>query len=415
MKMKKSDLSLREVLEVIFSVANKRAGFFADSYLFKDPSIISKWKIGRALPSNDDIEKIVTFTVNEMTENQHKILRSALEDLIRNSIIDKDITIDNEIKESLLSIEDFKNFLSEVLRIAKTVNRSNKQINDKFSGNLCGISGTDEKEGSDSSGKNIVLDNAVIVSSEDMEGTYSGIVEFNMRLLKKKDRSLKNTESPDIHINRNENYIATDKAGKVKGRITAKSLIGTVIVGIISSLCVIQMVNSLKLTDKVPEVYAVESLAKEFSSLDNLNPKLEVIKQNNYDNSNQKESTVKENNESDVCFSNDNVIEENKGEDEGKNKNIEESKRENESESKEKKEESEKKNKDKNKEENKEEKKEAVSEANQYIKDNTIDNSTVVDVNNGLINSSIVINGDNNNIINGHNIFFNYENKSDSN
>jgi len=38
--MKKSDLSLREVLEVIFSVANKRAGFFADSYLFKDPSII---------------------------------------------------------------------------------------------------------------------------------------------------------------------------------------------------------------------------------------------------------------------------------------------------------------------------------------------------------------------------------------
>jgi len=56
--------------------------------------------------------------------------------------------------------------------------------------------------------------------------------------------------------------IATDKAGKVKGRITAKSLIGTVIVGIISSLCVIQMVNSLKLTDKVPEVYAVESLAK---------------------------------------------------------------------------------------------------------------------------------------------------------
>jgi len=63
----------------------------------------------------------------------------------------------------------------------------------------------------------------------------------------------------------------------------------------------------------------------------------------------------------------------------------------------------------------KEEKKEAVSEANQYIKDNTIDNSTVVDVNNGLINSSIVINGDNNNIINGHNIFFNYENKSDSN
>jgi len=64
---------------------------------------------------------------------------------------------------------------------------------------------TDEKEGSDSSGKNIVLDNAVIVSSEDMEGTYSGIVEFNMRLLKKKDRSLKNTESPDIHINRNEN------------------------------------------------------------------------------------------------------------------------------------------------------------------------------------------------------------------
>jgi len=110
--------------------------FFADSYLFKDPSIISKWKIGRALPSNDDIEKIVTFTVNEMTGNQHKILRSALEDLIRNSIIDKDITIDNEIKESLLSIEDFKNFLSEVLRIAKTVNRSNKQINDKFSGNL---------------------------------------------------------------------------------------------------------------------------------------------------------------------------------------------------------------------------------------------------------------------------------------
>jgi len=121
------------------------------------------------LPSNDDIEKIVTFTVNEMTGNQHKILRSALEDLIRNSIIDKDITIDNEIKESLLSIEDFKNFLSEVLRIAKTVNRSNKQINDKFSGNLCGISGTDEKEGSDSSGKNIVLDNAVIVSSEDMK------------------------------------------------------------------------------------------------------------------------------------------------------------------------------------------------------------------------------------------------------
>lgn len=113
--MENYNLDIRNILEVIFRTTKKRGNILADSYLIKDPSIISKWKNSKTQPTNEDIIKIVEFAYEESTETQRKIMRNEITNLINNSYLK------GVIRSSLISIEDFKEFLSEVLKLVTVV------------------------------------------------------------------------------------------------------------------------------------------------------------------------------------------------------------------------------------------------------------------------------------------------------
>ncbi|GEM_PF-5260813 len=104
--------TIKDLLEVIFSTMDRSAGYFADAYLLKSVSIISKWKSKKVKPQKEDINKIVEFVVNESTIVQQKTIRDKINGLVNES------SLSTDIKEFILCIEDFELFLKETLTIA---------------------------------------------------------------------------------------------------------------------------------------------------------------------------------------------------------------------------------------------------------------------------------------------------------
>ncbi len=105
--------NITSVLDIILKVTNKNLNILAHSYLLKDKSIVSKWKSGKAVPRNYDIQKIVEFVVNECTLSQQKVIRGMIEKLI-----ESEPAINNEICGIIFSNSDFSEFLREALSMA---------------------------------------------------------------------------------------------------------------------------------------------------------------------------------------------------------------------------------------------------------------------------------------------------------
>lgn len=118
--MENNTLNIRNVLELIFKTTKKKGNILADCYLIKNSSIISKWKNSRSKPSIEDLAKIVEFAYKESSEMQRKIIRNEIECLVINS------SLKENMKNSLLRISGFKEFLSEVLNVV-TAGKENLQ------------------------------------------------------------------------------------------------------------------------------------------------------------------------------------------------------------------------------------------------------------------------------------------------
>ena len=101
--------SIKPLLETLFKILNKSTNYFADAYLLKNVSLVSKWKTGKVIPKNEDISKLVEFVNNESTGMQRHLIRNKLEEFINES------SLDVSLKNMLLGIEDFSLFLTEVL------------------------------------------------------------------------------------------------------------------------------------------------------------------------------------------------------------------------------------------------------------------------------------------------------------
>ncbi|WP_010681224.1 NPCBM/NEW2 domain-containing protein [Acetivibrio cellulolyticus] len=118
------DYSLKVIFEVIFKVTRKNANVLADMYLLKDKSIISKWKNRKNTPKAEDIKKIVEFVISESTTSQKKIIRDSIENQLKDSSIKK------EVKDIILNIEDFSEFLVEAISLAASDDQPlDKEIN----------------------------------------------------------------------------------------------------------------------------------------------------------------------------------------------------------------------------------------------------------------------------------------------
>lgn len=126
-KMQAEVFSVKLLLETLFKVLKRSTNYFADAYLLKDVSLISKWKTGKAIPKNEDINKIVEFVNNEATGMQRHLIRRKIEEYINASLLDI------SLKNMLLDIEDFSLFLTETLIIS--VSYMNTTLDIKVSNN----------------------------------------------------------------------------------------------------------------------------------------------------------------------------------------------------------------------------------------------------------------------------------------
>lgn len=230
--MEDSGLSIGGVIDIIFSVTKKKGNILADSYLIKNSSIISKWKSHKAKPTNEDISKIADFAFEESSEMQRKIIRNGIMDLIINS------SLKNGIKSSLLRIEDFKEFLSEVLNVA-TAGKDRQQSEADLKARE--LKKNEFAYNDIENHKNNT--ETVMAFSDDTEGKYSGVVEFNMFL--SKDRGEKSAG-----MGKNEGYksngminaeINSNMQRKLKSTTT---ILGSIIVVVIIGLLAVNAADN---------------------------------------------------------------------------------------------------------------------------------------------------------------------------
>ncbi|WP_242855702.1 hypothetical protein [Ruminiclostridium josui] len=161
--------NLKNILGILFKITKKNANILADRYLLKEVSIISKWKNNKADIKSEDISKIVEFAVKESSEVQRKMIRKEIQTIINYS------SISEEIKEMLIEIKDFGEFIEESLNVCTTWSYDVPDVNtnDGFTEKL------------------ISSDKYNLDIEKGIEGGYKGIVKFDLEISKNKSNEEK--------------------------------------------------------------------------------------------------------------------------------------------------------------------------------------------------------------------------------
>ncbi len=248
--MENGVISIKNVLDIIFKITKKNANNLADSYLIKDPSIISKWKTDKSKPTSEDILNIVNFTFEESSSTQRKLMRDEIDILVDNSLLN------SGIKHSLLNIADFKEFLTEVLNVSTSVNQF---PNTQYSGNI------NPDEFPDSLKKRpqeYKTDSGTITAfSDGIDGKYSGTVEFSLVL--SRDRGKNNMGDPDrknLNFSSTGSFNVKSKIGKLRKQLISKTVLCSVLIAGISVFLAVQAANSNQSTESVTAVRNINVL-----------------------------------------------------------------------------------------------------------------------------------------------------------
>lgn len=197
-------LNFKNVLDIILKTTKKKVSILADMYLFKGVSMVYKWNNMIVTPSDEDINRIVEFTVKESSEIQKRIIRDSLEKLIIDSFISEDI------KNEIIGIRSFDEFIYEVLNISTEEDyceEAEESVNVKVN---------------DSGG---IVDH--IIMDQDLSGKYSGVVTFDLNL-KKSSTGKSNNEIYIKEKNLNKRFI--NKLGKYGTTIVILAFISTLFV-----------------------------------------------------------------------------------------------------------------------------------------------------------------------------------------
>jgi hypothetical protein len=205
--MTDNSLNIDTVLNIIFKTTTKSPQIFADFYLRKDISIISRWRNGTVVPKTEDLKKIVEFTLNESTEVQRLIIKNEFLSILKNSLLKQ------ELKQTIIKKEAFEDFLIEFLSIF-TVEfdlyeeiKSNQPAKKKYF--------TPKKRSADTEAESKELE--LTDEKNDISGNYKGMVEFNLSIDRKgniiSDNSIKrlirntNPNIKDINKTKNIKYV----------------------------------------------------------------------------------------------------------------------------------------------------------------------------------------------------------------
>lgn len=214
--MQNNTLNIKNVLELIFKTTKKKGNILAECYLIKNSSIISKWKNSKSKPSIEDLDKIVEFAYKESSDMQRKIIRNEIECLVINS------SLKESMKNSLLKIPSFKEFLSEALNV---VTSGKDGVQD--SSNLLHNNDSVVKLDKSSNAKEL---DAIKVFSGDKDGNYTGEVEFNFTL------SNDNGEKSNVILSGIGSFSMGIMNGSVKKKVGYASALGVIVVLIFAGL-----------------------------------------------------------------------------------------------------------------------------------------------------------------------------------
>ncbi|AEY66945.1 hypothetical protein [Clostridium sp. BNL1100] len=223
--MEDNYFNLKNILGILFKITKKNANILADRYLLKEVSIISKWKNNKAEIKSEDISRIVEFAVKESSEVQRKMIRKEILTIINCS------SITEEIKEMIIEIKDFGEFLEESLNVCTSWSYDVPDVNTS-NGFTDKLSSSDEY--------NLDLEKGLV-------GGYKGIVRFDLELLKNKSNP-ESTETKKNSVLKNSkiNLIPRSKLRNAKKFIEARSVLTVIVIVAILSYTFIQAGNNNK-------------------------------------------------------------------------------------------------------------------------------------------------------------------------
>ncbi len=227
--MEDNYFNLKNILGILFKITKKNANILADRYLLKEVSIISKWKNNKADIKSEDISRIVEFAVKESSEVQRKMIRKEIITIIDCS------SITEEIKEMIIGIKDFGEFVEESLNVCTSWSYDVPDVNPNnvFSNKL----GTTKEYSLD--------------LEKGIEGGYKGIVKFDLQLHKNKNTVLKNSKI---------NLVPSSKLGNAKKFVEARSVLTViVVVAVISYIFVQAGSNNKKVASDINQTQPSQS------------------------------------------------------------------------------------------------------------------------------------------------------------
>ncbi|QNU65464.1 hypothetical protein EHE19_011035 [Ruminiclostridium herbifermentans] len=212
--MTDNSLNIDNVLNIIFKTTTKSPQIFADFYLRKDISIISRWRNGTIVPKTEDLKKIAEFVLNESTEVQRLVIKNELISILRNSLLKQ------ELKQTIINKENFEDFLIEFLSIFTIEfdlyeeTKSNHPAAKKIF--------TPKKRSASIELENKELEQ--IDNQNDISGNYKGIMKFNLSIDKKGNITSNNSIKRLIR-NTNQNVKDINKIKNIKYLLSKATLV----------------------------------------------------------------------------------------------------------------------------------------------------------------------------------------------
>ncbi|MCX7748725.1 MAG: hypothetical protein N2645_17845 [Clostridia bacterium] len=229
-------LSVHKILNIIIKTVNKSPTILSDRYLEKDVSVISKWKRNKFLPKQNDISKIVDFAVEESTFTQREFMRDQIELLISQADIRKDI------KVQILNIESFKEFLLEALNLSSAISARKATVGRGME-NFLNRFDEETKQDMGLKGDFQNIDSSDMGSESDNDDPLRGFMQFDLHLFNK-TKQMKFKGKSDIMMDQKGTFTAQVHKKEAKSILKEKSILGLILIGVISSFLVVQFANS---------------------------------------------------------------------------------------------------------------------------------------------------------------------------
>lgn len=212
--MKDNSLNIDNVLNIIFKTTTKSPQIFADFYLRKDISIISRWRNGTIVPKTEDLKKIVEFVLNESTEVQRLVIKDELLSILRNSLLKQ------ELKRLIIKKEAFEDFLIEFLSVLTIEFDLSKEIKSSQPAAIKYF--TPKKHSNNTQAKNKELEQKD--NQNDISGNYKGIVKFDLSI-SKKDNITSDNSIKELIRNTNLNIKDINKIKNIKYLLNKVTLV----------------------------------------------------------------------------------------------------------------------------------------------------------------------------------------------